>query len=622
MRKDNYELGSHKRNKITIAGPGKKVGGEKAKDFKSAIKRILLYAQNQKKYIYIAMFCELLGAVLLVVAPDKLKDLTNEISLGIKLSLENAGLGINMQAVFAIGFALILIYALSYILSAVQGVILATAMQNISKNLRMDLIQKINYLPISYFSKTSKGDVLSRITNDVDTIGQSLSQSVGMIISAIILMSGSLIMMCITNIIMTITALSSTLFGFILLSFIMKNSQKYYKNQQKKLGEINGHIEEMFTGFTVVKAYNGEEKAKEVFNSINEELKNSVFKSHAMTGFMMPMMMFIGNCGYVCVCVAGAFLAIKGSISFGVIVAFIVYIRLFTQPLGQVAQSMQGLQSGAAAAERVFEFLDEPNMPDEENILVESHKNYKLSKVQGEVEFLNVQFAYDEKSIVLNNFSAIAKAGQKVAIVGATGAGKTTVVNLLMRFYEMQGGDILIDGVSIKDISRKELHAQFSMVLQDAWLFEGSVKENLIYSTTNVSEKELENAIEAVGLHHFIKTLEYGYDTVLNDKVELSEGQKQQITIARAIIANKPMLILDEATSSIDTRTELQIQSAMDTLMQNRTSFVIAHRLSTIKNADLILVMQNGNVVESGTHKKLLGKNSYYAELYNSQFEA
>ncbi len=614
MRKNEYELGSNEKNKRQGRGPGGPGGGmgggEKAKDMKLTMKKLFAYIRKQRAFMIIAVCFAMAGSIMTLAGPSRLSMLTDEITTGMMGSA-----GIDMGAVFGIGMALAVFYALSYIFSITQGLMISSVMMATAKNLRSNISDKINHLPMSYFSKNSKGDVLSRVTNDVDTIGQTLSQSVGTFISSVTLIVGSVVMMAATNLTLTATAILSTIVGFVFMMLVMRTSQKYFKNQQKHLGQINGHIEEMYAGHTVVKAYNGEEKAIDIFSSINSELKNSAFKAQALSGLMMPMMMFIGNFGYVSVCIVGALLAINGSINFGVIVAFMVYIRLFTQPLGQIAQAMQNLQSGLAASERVFEFLDEKEMIDE------SEKNRVIDEVEGNVEFKNVRFGYDEDKVIIKDFSATAKKGQKIAIVGPTGAGKTTMVNLLMRFYEINSGDILIDGISTKEVKREEVHSKFSMVLQDTWIFEGTLRENLIYASKNVTEEELRRATKAVGLHHFVKTLEQGFDTVLNDKLELSQGQRQQITIARAMIADKPMLILDEATSSIDTRTELLIQKAMDELMQNRTSFVIAHRLSTIKNSDLILVMKDGDVIETGSHDELLKANGFYAELYNSQFE-
>lgn len=582
---------------------------EKSKDFKGTWRKIINYCKSYIPGIVVAVICAVVSTVLTLIGPDKLKEITNLITEGIMT-------GIDMAEVKKIGFVLIAFYVTGYILSAIQGLIMASVTQGVANELRSDISEKINRLPMWFYNKTSTGDILSRVTNDVDMIGQSLHQSVGNLVSSIILFIGSLVMMFKTNVIMTIAGILATVIGFILMSAIMSRSQKYFIRQQKHLGELNGHIEEMYSGHTVVKAYNGEEDAMETFNEMNENLRDSAFKSQCLSGMMMPLMGFIGNFGYVVVCVVGATLVLDNKISFGVIVAFMIYIRYFTQPLSQIGQAMQSLQSAAAAGERVFEFLDATEMEDE------SEKTAVLTDVEGNVEFKHVKFGYeDSDKIIIKDFSATAKAGQKIAIVGPTGAGKTTLVNLLMRFHEIQGGEILIDGISTKDLKREDVHSQFCMVLQDTWLFEGTIRENLIYCTEGVTEEKMKSACKAVGLHHFVRTLPKGYDTVLNDQLNLSQGQKQQLTIARAMIADKPMLILDEATSSVDTRTELIIQKAMDELMKNRTSFVIAHRLSTIKNADLILVLKDGDVIESGNHEELLEKNGFYAELYNSQFE-
>ncbi len=523
---------------------------------------------------------------------------------------------IDMDRVFDIGFLLIAFYALSYILSTVQGWTMATVTQRVSKQMRSDISCKINRLPMWFYNRTTTGDVLSRVTNDVDTISQSLNQSIGNLISAVVLFFGSFFMMLVTNGWMTLAAVASSLLGFAIMLAIMGKSQKYFTRQQKHLGELNGHIEEIYAGHTVVKAYNGEAKAQEMFDKMNSNLCESGFKAQGLAGLMMPIMSFIGNLGYVAVCVVGGAMALNGQISFGVIVAFMMYVRYFTQPLAQIAQAVQSLQSAAAAGERVFEFLEAEEMEDE------SGKIETLTKTEGKVEFEHVRFGYEDSDVtVIHDFSAKAQPGQKIAIVGPTGAGKTTMVNLLMRFHEIQGGEIRIDGIPTNQMTREAVHSQFCMVLQDTWLFEGTVRENLVYCAKNVSDEKMTAACRAVGLDHFIRTLPKGYDTVLNDQVNLSQGQKQQLTIARAMIADKSILILDEATSSVDTRTEQIIQTAMDQLMENRTSFVIAHRLSTIKNADLILVMKDGDIIESGSHEQLLRQGGFYAELYNSQFE-
>lgn len=585
-------------------------GGSAGKtiDFKKTIKQLISYCKVYLPAIVIALILAMAGAVFSIIGPDLLSEITDLITEGMMTSID-------LDAVVKVATLLAILYGLGFVFNYIQGFIMATVTQRVSKNLRSDLSTKINRLPLKYFDATSTGDVLSRVTNDVDMIGQTMNQSLSTLVSAITMFLGTLIMMFYTNWIMAIAAILSTIVGFGLMTFIISKSQKYFAQQQKELGKLNGHIEEIYSGHNVVKVYNGEKEARETFHEINTRLYTSAWKSQFMSGLMMPLMMFVGNFGFVVVCIVGAVLAVNNMISFGVIVAFMLYIRLFTQPLTQLAQAATNLQSTAAASERVFEFLAE------EEVANESDKKEKLENAIGDVEFKNVRFGYSEDKMVINNFSATAKAGEKVAIVGPTGAGKTTLVNLLMRFYEYNGGEILIDGVPINTLTRENIHGLFSMVLQDTWLFEGTIRENIVYSRDGVSDEEVEAACKSVGLHHFIKTLPMGYDTILDDKANLSAGQKQLITIARAMIDNKPLLILDEATSSVDTRTEVLIQRAMDKLTVGKTSFVIAHRLSTIKNADLILVMKDGDIIESGNHEELLSKNGFYAELYNSQFE-
>lgn len=582
--------------------------GEKPKNFKATSLRLLKYCKSHFPLMIIAMIGATFGSVLTLLGPDKLSDMTRTITDGIIT-------GIDLNAVFRIGMILVAFYLGSAVLSAAQGIIMSTVTQKVSRRMRNDISVKINVLPMQYYNKTSTGDVLSVVTNDVDTIAQSLNQSVGMLFSSVTLFLGSLFMMLITDVLMTLTAVIATVIGFALMSIITKHSQKYFFKQQANLGEVNGNIEEIFSGHLIVKAYNGEEKAKSEFYKANNNLRDSGFKAQCLSGMMMPLMNFIGNLGYVAVCIVGALLTINNKIGFEVIVAFIMYVRFFTQPMSQLAQATQSLQSAAAAGERVFAFLDEEEVSDE------SGKEEKLDNVKGLVEFNHVKFGYDPDKIIIHDFSAVAKPGQKIAIVGPTGAGKTTLVNLLMRFYELQDGEIKIDGIPTDAVRREAIRSQFCMVLQDTWLFEGTIRENLIYCSENVSDEKMVKACKSVGIDHYISTLPKGYDTVLNDQISLSQGQKQQMTIARAMIADKPMLILDEATSSVDTRTEIQIQRAMDELMKDRTSFVIAHRLSTIKNADLILVLKDGDIIESGSHEELLSKNGFYAELYNSQFE-
>ena len=613
MEKKEYEFGQAQQRPMRRGpgGPGGRMRvGEKPKDLVGTWKKLLIYCRRYIAFIVIALICAIGGTVLTLLGPDKLSEITKHLQAGLF-----AG-NVDMDAIFSVAITLVCFYAASWLLSAMQSWIMATVTQRVSRSMRSDISHKINRLPMWNYNRTTTGDVLSRVTNDVDTIGQSLNQSVGTLITQIVLFFGSLIMMLITNWIMALTAVAATLIGLVIMLLIMSRSQKYFTRQQSDLGALNGHVEEIYAGHTVVKAYNGERQAIAEFDRLNTSLRDSGFKAHCLSGLMMPLMTFIGNFAYVAVCIVGGTLALNGNIGIEVIVAFMLYVRYFTQPLSQVSQAMQSLQSAAAAGERVFEFLEAEEMEDE------SEKTAKLQNIKGTVEFKNVRFGYeDSDKTVINNFSATAKAGQKIAIVGPTGAGKTTMVNLLMRFHEIQSGEILIDGVSTKDITRENVHDQFCMVLQDTWLFEGTVKENLIYSTPNVSDEKIRAACKAVGLDHFIRTLPQGYNTVLSDQVNLSQGQKQQLTIARAMIADKPMLILDEATSSIDTRMELKIQNAFATLMRGRTSFVVAHRLSTIESADCILVMNAGRIVEQGNHRELLAKGGFYAHLYNSQFD-
>jgi len=606
------------RNSGPMGGPpGMGISVEKAKDFKETWGKLICYCKSYMPVIVISLVIAALGTLLQIIGPDRLKEMTNEIMKGLPAMVNGQPVlgAIDFNAVFSIGMLLVFFYASSAIFNFVQSYMMATVTAKISKSMRTGISQKINKLPLKYFDKTSYGDVISRVTNDVDAIGQTLNQSLNTLVSSITMFVGSLIMMFYNSWILALVAIGSTIIGFALMMIIMSKSQKHFNTQQQGLGDINGHIEEIYSGHNVVKAYNGGRKAKKTFESINGSLYESGWKSQFLSGLMMPIMGFIGNFGYVAVCVVGAALAMNGTISFGVIVAFMLYIRLFTQPLSQLAQSMQQLQRTAAASERVFEFYDEEELTDE------SQKLKKLENIKGEVEFNDVHFGYEKDKTIINGFSAKIRAGQKIAIVGPTGAGKTTMVNLLMRFYEIDSGEIRIDGIPISQVTRENVHDQFCMVLQDTWLFEGTIKENIIYSKQGVTDEEVVAACKAVGIHHFIRTLPHGYNTVLNDKANLSAGQKQLVTIARAMIQNAPLLILDEATSSVDTRTERIVQEAMDKLTQGRTSFVIAHRLSTIKNADLILVMKDGDIIESGNHKELLKKGAFYAELYNSQFE-
>ena len=587
----------------------KRNSNDKPKDFKASFKKLLVYNKPFFVLLCIALILSMASSIFSIIGPDKLKDMTNVIVEGLMT-------GINLDKIKEIGLLLVCFYSLSLIFNYIQGLIMATVTNKFSYKMRSEISSKINRLPLSYFDKTTIGDVLSRVTNDVDTIGWTLNQSLGNLVSALTMLIGSLFMMFKTNWIMALTAILSSILGFVLMTIILSRSQKYFTAVQNELGKINGHIEEVYSGHNVVKVYNGKEEVSKEFDKINEKLYINGQKSQFYSGLMHPLMHFVGNFGYVMVCIVGALLTMNDIISFGVIVAFMIYVRLFTQPLSQIAQSMNQLQSTIAASERVFEFLDEREMLDE------SHKKayLKRSEVKGNIEFSHVKFGYNADRLVIKDFSAKIKAGSKIAIVGPTGAGKTTIVNLLMKFYEINDGDILIDGVSTKDLTRENVHNLFVMVLQDTWLFEGSIKDNIRYNQKNVSDERIMEVCKVVGLDHFIKTLPNGYDTILGDIDSLSQGQKQLLTIARSMILDSPFLILDEATSSVDTRTELLVQNAMDKLTKGRTSFIIAHRLSTIKNADLILVMKEGNIVEQGTHKTLLEQNGFYSELYNSQF--
>ena len=593
---------------------------EKPQDFGGVMKKLVHFCRHYIPAIIVALVLGAIGTVCQIVGPDKLKDITNEIAKGLPALVNGKPVlgAIDMDAVTHIAWLLVALYVGYAVLCYVQSWMMANVTQRTAQELREAISVKINKLPLKYFDKVSYGDVLSRITNDVDAIGQTLGQSVGSLITSVTLFVGALIMMFYNNVIMTVCAIASSLVGLLIMGAIMKVSQKYFSRQQIALGDVNGHVEEMYAGHTVVKAYCGEADSIRAFEKYNGDLYDSGWKSQFLSGLMMPLMNFVGNFGYVVVCVVGAVLAMDGKIEFGVIVAFMMYIRLFTQPLSQFAQAFQNLQRCAAASERVFSFLEEPEMADESDKQALLGVNGK--PVRGDVEFSHVKFGYDPSKTIINDFSASVKSGQKVAIVGPTGAGKTTMVNLLMRFYEISGGSIAIDGVDTKSVPRWNVHDQFSMVLQDTWVFRGTVRENIAYSKPDVTDKQIEDACKAVGLHHYIMSLPNGYDTVLDDKATLSQGQKQLLTIARAMVEDAPILILDEATSSVDTRTEELIQKAMDALTVDRTSFVIAHRLSTIRDADMILVMNHGDIVESGTHEELLAKGGFYADIYNSQF--
>ena len=597
---------------------------EEPHDFGKVMGKLVNYCRNYLPVIIIALILGAAGTVCQIVGPDKLKDMTNEIVKGLPAIVNGRPVmnSVDFGTVGHIAWTLVALYVGYAVLGYVQSWMMANVTQRTAQRLRESISVKINKLPLKYFDKVSYGDVLSRITNDVDAIGQTLGQSLGSLITSVTLFVGALVMMFYNNVIMTLCAIGASLIGLIIMMAIMKSSQKYFARQQMALGDVNGHVEEMYAGHLIVKAYNGEADSIRRFEKYNSDLYESGWKSQFLSGLMMPLMNFVGNFGYVVVCVVGAALALDGQIEFGVIVAFMMYIRLFTQPLSQFAQAFQNLQRCAAASERVFGFLEEPELSDEtgKQALLGVGADGKPRPVRGDVEFSHVRFGYDADKTIINDFSASVKAGQKVAIVGPTGAGKTTMVNLLMRFYEISGGAISIDGIDTKSVPRWNVHDQFSMVLQDTWVFRGTVRENIAYSKKDVTDEQIVAACKAVGLHHYIMSLPNGYDTVLDDKASLSQGQRQLLTIARAMVEDAPILILDEATSSVDTRTEELIQKAMDALTVGRTSFVIAHRLSTIRDADMILVMNGGDIVERGTHEELLAKGGFYADIYNSQF--
>lgn len=642
---------------------------EKSKDFKGSMKRLFFSLNRWKYLLVISVIFAFISAILALIAPNRLSDLTDVITLGIKPNItentikdimsskdvsssdklmfsnmmksmkedSNIDAGemykkldelpksiyniikpkIDIAKVKSMTLILVFIYVISALLSYVQSILMTLVSNNYAKGLRSSISKKINMLPLKYFDTHETGDILSRVTNDVDSVAQNMNQSISPLVTNTTIFIGSIIMMFVTNYIMAITAIVSSIFGFLFMGFLLNKSQKYFIKRQEELGNLNGYIEEIYSGHDIVKVYNGQKEANETFDKLNNNLYEYNRKSQFISGIMQPIMGFIGNFGYVAVCVVGALLVINNVISFGVIVAFMIYIRMFTNPLSQIAQAMTGLQSAAAAIERVFEFLDESEMSDESNL----NKKLNVRNVKGEIEFKNVKFGYNPEKIIIKDFSVKVKPGQKIAIVGPTGAGKTTMVNLLMKFYEINSGDILIDGTSIKELSRDNIHNLFIMVLQDTWLFDGTIRENLKFNKEDVSDDEILSACKTVGIDHFIKTLPGGLDSKVADSDQISQGQKQLLTIARGMIEDAPFLILDEATSNVDTRTEELVQKAMDKLTRGRTSFIIAHRLSTIKNADLILVMKEGNIIEQGTHQQLLDKNGFYFELYNSQFD-
>ena len=574
------------------------------------LKELFTYSSKLKVPSAVAFLFAVAGAVLTIIGPNLLSQITDLIS-------DALGGEIDMAAIGHIGVILLVIYGLSAVLTYVEHYIMATVTLELSRDMRQDLSRKINRVPMSYFSKVSYGDILSRVTNDVSTLQQALANSLPSMISAAAQFIGCLVMMFVTEWRMALAAIAVTLVGFLIMAAVMLRSQKYFSARQENLSVLNGYIEEMYSGHDVVRLSRANEQVKETFGGMNAALYDAEWRSQFLSGIMQPLMTIIGNLGYVVVCVLGSALAMSGEISFGVIVAFILYVRLFTSPLSTLAQGMTQMQTAAAAGDHIFDFLHEEELSDE------TGKRTALTDVRGEVEFDHVRFSYpnDPDKIIIKDFSAHIRPGQKVAIVGPTGAGKTTLVNLLMRFFEINSGRIKIDGVPTSEMTRESVHDLFSMVLQDTWLFEGTVRENLVYNKTGVTDQQLEEACRACGIYHFIETLPQGFDTVLDDSIAISAGQKQLLTIARAMIQGNPMLILDEATSSVDTRTELITQQAMDRLTEHRTSFVIAHRLSTIKNADLILVLKDGDIIEQGTHDQLLARGGFYADLYNSQFE-
>lgn len=654
---------------------------EKAKDFKSSMIRLAKELSPFKIAIFISLILAMAGSILAILAPNKLSDLTDEISKGLVINTKNTGILANqiteniknnkmeeieidnikvsikdqmtfmelmkdvdmnnstliyekldkapdsikkiieppmdLQIIKNITIYLIVIYVLSSLFSYIEAILMTNVSNKFANYLRDKISKKLNKLPLKYFDQNQTGDILSKVTNDVDMISTNMNQSLATFVSATTLFLGSIIMMFYTNYLLALTAIISTFVGFILMFIITSKSQKYFVERQTELGNLNGHIEEIYSSLNVVKSYNGEKDSNEKFDIFNKKVCEANRKSQFLSGLMMPIMGFIGNFGYVCVCIAGALLVMNDKISFGVIIAFISYVRLFTSPLSQIAQATTSFQSTAAAAERVFDVFDEQEMIKEEN-----KKYLDKNKVKGEIIFDNITFTYDGKDKpTINNFTACAKPGQKIAIVGPTGAGKTTIVNLLMRFYEINSGTIKIDGISTKDLARENIHSLFTMVLQDTWVFDGTIKENIQFNRENVTYEDVKKVCEIVGLDHFIKTLPNGYDSKLSSYDSVSAGQRQLLTIARGMIENSPFLILDEATSNVDTRTEELVQKAMDKLTEGKTSFIIAHRLSTIKNADLILVMKNGNIIEQGTHDELMNQHGFYESLYNSQFE-
>lgn len=598
-----------------MGGHGPMNPTEKAKDFKGTLKKIIKYLKTYKLSIFFVIIFAIASTIFSIYGPKILGKATTEIFNGIVSKITGTG-SIDFSKIGSILAFLLCLYILSAMLSFIQGFIMNGVANKVSYRLRKEISIKINKLPMKFFDKKTHGEILSCVTNDVDTLSQNLSQSLSQIVTSVITLIGILIMMLSINVTMTIAALLIIPLSLGIIGFIVKKSQKHFVKQQEYLGTLNGTVEEVYSGHDVVKVFNGEEKAIKEFNECNEKLYETGWKSQFLSGIMHPIMNFVGNLGYVVVSILGGYLTIKNKIEVGDILSFTQYVRNFNQPIAQMAQIMNMLQGAVAAAERVFEFLEEKEEEPDTNNAV------SIKDIEGNVEFKNVSFGYDESKTIINDFNAKVKKGQKIAIVGPTGAGKTTMVKLLMRFYDVSSGEILIDGINIKDFKRSDLRSLFGMVLQDTWLFSGTIAENIKYGKLDASIEAVKDACRAASVHHFIKTLPDGYDMILNEESDnISQGQKQLLTIARVILANPKILILDEATSSVDTRTEVLIQDAMDKLMEGRTSFVIAHRLSTIKNADMILVMKNGDIVETGNHEELLKKNGFYATLYNSQFE-
>ena len=604
-KKNSYQLGQAN---INQGARGPMRIAEKPKDLKGAAQKLLAYGKDILPQFILAFAASVLSVIMNLFGPDNLSRMTNIIEAGMK-----AG-AVDIPAVMRVAIRALIFYLVGSLLILIQSLNLNRASQKLMRQMRNDICHKLNRIPLKSFDSSSFGDVLSRVTNDVDTIGMSLNMASSSVVSSIVTFIGCTIMMLITNVKLTLIVLTCSILGFMLVNVIIRKSQGYFTRRESFLGLMNGHIEEMYAGHLIVKAYHGEEESRETFEYLNDQLFENNWKSQFISGITFPLMELLSNLGYVAVCVFGAMMAKNGQIPFGTIIAFVIYVRMFTMPMSMVANAITNLQSAAAACERVFEFLDVEEMEDE------SYKTKRMENIRGDVEFSHVHFGYDPDKIIINDFSANIEAGKKVAIVGPTGAGKTTMVNLLMRFYELNGGRITIDGIDTRDVTRENVHEQFCMVLQDSWLFEGTIRDNIVYSMKDVSDERVIEACKMVGLHNYISGLPNGYDTILSEDSNMSAGQRQLMTIARAMIQNAPLLILDEATSSVDTRTEQLVQDAMDLLTTGRTSFTIAHRLSTIRNADIILVMKDGDIVETGTHEELLEKGGFYSDLWTSQF--